>query len=70
MFFAEFRIQNVYLMLCVNFHVRDFKMAPTKRRTFCKQFKLKFTNWFFENGKNINQRKVSVSSVDGLTPKQ
>ena len=42
-------------MLCVVLHVREFKMAPTKRRSFCKEFELKFTNWYFENGKNINQ---------------
>ena len=34
---------------------REFKMPPTKRRSFCKEFKLKVTNWYFENGKNINQ---------------
>ena len=38
-------------MLCVGFHMLEFKMAPTKRRSFCKEFKLKVTNWYFENGK-------------------
>ena len=36
--------KNVYLMLCVGLHVREFKMAPTKRRSFCKEFKLKVTD--------------------------
>ena len=42
-------------MLQVGLHVRKFKMAPTKRRSFCKEFKLKVTNWYFENEKNTNQ---------------
>ena len=41
-------------MLSVGLHVCEFKMAPTKRRSFCKEFKLKVTNWHFETG-NINQ---------------
>ena len=41
-------------MLSVGLHVHEFKMAPTKRRSFSKEFKLKVTNWHFENG-NINQ---------------
>ena len=31
------------------------RMPPTRRRSFFKKFKLKVTNWYFENGKNINQ---------------
>ena len=42
-------------MLCVCLHVREFKMAPTKRRSLCKEFKVKITNWYFENAKSINQ---------------
>ena len=43
-------------MLCTGLHVLEFKMAPTKRRSFCKELKLKVTNnWYFENGENINQ---------------
>ena len=42
-------------MLCVGFHVRKFRMASTERRTFCKEFKVKVTNCYFENMKNINQ---------------
>ena len=36
-------------------HVREFKMAPAKRKLFCKEFKLKVTNWYFESGKNISE---------------
>ena len=32
-----------------------FKMASTKRRAFCKEFKLKVINWYFENEENFNQ---------------
>ena len=43
-------------MLCTGLHVHEFKMTPTKRRSFCKELKLKVTNnWYFENGENINQ---------------
>ena len=42
-------------MLCVGLHAWEFKMIPTKRRLFFQKFKLKFTNWYFENQKNINQ---------------
>ena len=42
-------------MLCVGLNVREFKMTPTKRRSFCKIFTLKVTNWYFENRKNISQ---------------
>ena len=42
-------------MLYVGLHVREFKMAATKRRSFCKDFKLKVTNWYSENWKNISQ---------------
>ena len=55
MFVVEFRVQEVYLMLYVGLHVREFKVAPSKRTSFCKEFKMKVTNWYFWNGKNINQ---------------
>ena len=42
-------------MLCVGFHVREFTMAPIKRKSFCKEFKLKVANWYFGNEKKINQ---------------
>ena len=46
-------------MLFVGSHLRQFKMTPTKRRSFCKEFKLKITNPnfepHFENRKTINQ---------------
>ena len=42
-------------MLCVGLNVCEMKMAPTRRRSFFKNFKLKVTNWYFENGKNINE---------------
>ena len=57
-------------MICVGFDMREFKMAPTKRRSFCKEFKLKITNWYFENGKENSQRKVNLSNVGCLMPKQ
>ena len=50
-------------MLCVGLHVCGFKMAQTKRRSFCKEFKLKVTNWYFENKKNINQT-ANNSQID------
>ena len=34
---------------------REFKMEPIERRVFCKEFKPKVTNWYFENEKNIKQ---------------
>ena len=51
-------------MLCVGLHVRYFKMAPTKRRSFCKEFKLTVANWYFENGKNVNQTANNFQ-IDG-----
>ena len=30
-------------------------LIPTKRRSLCKEFKLRVTNWYFENEKNISQ---------------
>ena len=38
-------------MLCVGLNVCEMKMAPSRRRSFFKKFKLKVTNWYFENGK-------------------
>lgn len=34
--------------------IQKFKTVLTKRKTFCKEFKLKLINWYFKNGKNIN----------------
>ena len=42
-------------MLYVGLLEREFKMAPTKLRSFCKEFRLSVTNRYFENEKNINQ---------------
>ena len=30
-------------------------LVPTKGRSLCKEFKLRVTNWYFENEKNISQ---------------
>ena len=42
-------------MLYVGLLEREFKMAPTKRRSFCKEFRLSATTCYFENEKNTNQ---------------
>ena len=55
MFAFEFRIQKVYLTLCFGLHVCELNMSPTKRWSFCKEFKQKVTNWYFENEENIKQ---------------
>ena len=52
---------NVFLIFQTQTFVRvplntqKLEMAPTKRRSFRKEFKLKVIHWYFENGKNINQ---------------
>ena len=60
MFVVEFRIQKnddlphmktKTASICVGLHVREFKIAPAKRRSFCKEFKLKVTDRYFENEK-------------------
>ena len=38
-------------MLCVSLYAPKFKITPTKTRSFCTEFKLKVTNWYFENKK-------------------
>ena len=47
--------KSLFDAMCQFECAREFKMPPTKRRSFCKEFKLKVTNWYFEKGKNINQ---------------
>ena len=45
---------KVYFIVCLTID-SEFKMTPTKQRAFCKELKLNVINWYFENGKNINQ---------------
>ena len=45
---------KVYFIVCLTID-SEFKVTPTKRRAFCKELKLNVINWYFENGKNINQ---------------
>ena len=56
-FFVEIRmfvVSNIKILFDAMCSYES-KMVPTRRRLLFKEFKLKVTNWYFENGKNINQ---------------
>ena len=56
-FFVEIRmfvVSNIKILFDAMCSYES-NMVPTRRRLLFKEFKLKVTNWYFENEKNINQ---------------